>query len=118
MRVNRMDMARAVFDRFGYDHKLLLEAEQTSPTSPLDISMDSSLLDGILAGVDNHNNTTGIAMKEEEQQPGSEVYLKELVDYVFGSESQTIRPTQLMNVSCSETEHGSSGVGWVPVRSG
>lgn len=43
-RVNRWDMATAVFQHFGYDQSLVLKAEQTSPNSPLDISMDSSLL--------------------------------------------------------------------------
>lgn len=76
-RVHRMDMARAVFDRFGYDPELLLATEQKSPQSPLDISMDSSLLfrDGILDSNDNCNDTR--------EEPGT--YLKELVDYVFGA---------------------------------
>ncbi|KAG7343343.1 dTDP-4-dehydrorhamnose reductase [Nitzschia inconspicua] len=43
-RVNRWDMAKAVFDHFGYESHLLQESEQTSPYSPLDISMDSTLL--------------------------------------------------------------------------
>lgn len=73
-RVNRMELAAAVFDKFGYDPSLLLEAEQTSPMSPLDISMDSSGLfqDGILD-------------ESKGQEPNaSEAYLKDLVDYVFG----------------------------------
>jgi dTDP-4-dehydrorhamnose reductase len=43
-RVNRHDMARAVFDHFGYDPKYVVAAQQTSPISPLDISMDSRKL--------------------------------------------------------------------------
>ena len=72
-RFNRMELAKAVFDKFGYDPKLLIEADQTSPTSPLDISMDSSLLveDKVL-----HN----------EDWKDSETYLKELVDFVFDAE--------------------------------
>ena len=71
VRVNRMELAKAVFDKFGYDESLLIEAEQTSPMSPLDISMDSSLLikDGILPQRKDAIETT--------------VYLRELVDYVF-----------------------------------
>jgi dTDP-4-dehydrorhamnose reductase len=42
VRVNRFDMAVAVFDHFGYDHKLLESSLQTAPNVPLDISMDSS----------------------------------------------------------------------------
>ena len=72
-RFNRMELAKAVFDKFGYDPNLLIEADQTSPTSPLDISMDSSLLvdDKVL-----HN----------EDWKDSETYLKELVDFVFDAE--------------------------------
>ncbi len=68
VRVNRMELAKAVFEKFGYDEKLLIEAEQTSPMSPLDISMDSSRLvkEGIL-----------------QQRKDITVFLKELVDYVF-----------------------------------
>lgn len=43
-RVNRYNIAEAVFDFFGYDKKYLRSAVQTSETSPLDISMDSSKL--------------------------------------------------------------------------
>ncbi|MGK3746985.1 MAG: dTDP-4-dehydrorhamnose reductase [Bacillariaceae sp.] len=83
-RVNRMDMAKAVFTKFGYDHKLLLPTKQTSPTSPLDISMDSSLLQKYGFGI-------GKEVREEEEddddvknrQPQPETYLGELVDYVF-----------------------------------
>jgi len=73
--VNRMEMARAVFDKFGYDRKLLLDAEQTSPMSPLDISMDSALL-----------FEKGIVDKVHQHQQDSETYLKEVVDYVFAVE--------------------------------
>ncbi len=71
-RVNRMEMAKAVFRKFGYDSSLLIEAEQSSPLSPLDISMDSSLLDEILH-------------KQYESQT-RDAFLKELVDYVFAAE--------------------------------
>jgi len=75
-RVHRMDMVRAVFDKFGYDPKLLLDAKQTSAMSPLDISMDSSLLFG-----------HGILREEDEpKQQDPTTYLKELVAYVFGQE--------------------------------
>lgn len=43
-RVHRLAMARAVFHHFGYNHALLQGGEQTSPITPLDISMDISLL--------------------------------------------------------------------------
>ena len=43
-RVNRMDLAEAVFRYYGYDTQLLVPTEQTSSLSPKDISMDSSLL--------------------------------------------------------------------------
>ena len=71
-RVNRMEMAKAVFSKFGYDSSLLIEAEQSSPMSPLDISMDSSLLDEILHK--QHGAQT------------RDAFLKELVDYVFAAE--------------------------------
>jgi dTDP-4-dehydrorhamnose reductase len=48
-RVNRHDMARAVFDHFGYDPKYIVAAQQTSPISPLDISMDSRKLQQVTA---------------------------------------------------------------------
>lgn len=81
VRVNRMELAGAVFDRFGYDRSLLLKAEQTSPMSPLDISMDSSLLfeEGILRKEDNDT-------EKDRPRQDSETYLKDLVDYVFGVE--------------------------------
>jgi dTDP-4-dehydrorhamnose reductase len=66
-RVNRWDMAKAVFDHFQYDPKLVLEAEQTSSESPLDISMDSSLLQQMGFGGSQH-------------EPGT---LEGLVKYVF-----------------------------------
>ena len=74
VRVNRLEMATAVFDRFGYDPEVLLEAEQKSPTSPLDISMDSSLL-----------VEEGILPPPQDRAPDSAgTYLRDLVDYVFG----------------------------------
>ena len=78
VRVNRMELAGAVFDKFGYDRSLLLNAEQTSPLSPLDISMDSSLLleEGILQGEDNDT-------EKGHSRQDSETYSKDLVDYVF-----------------------------------
>jgi dTDP-4-dehydrorhamnose reductase len=81
VRVNRMELAGAVFDKFGYDRSLLLNAEQTSPLSPLDISMDSSLLleEGILQGEDNDT-------EKGHSRQDSETYSKDLVDYVFGVE--------------------------------
>lgn len=45
VRVNRYDLAQAVFDHLGYDRKFILSAEQTSSTSPLDISMNSRRLE-------------------------------------------------------------------------
>ncbi len=73
VRVNRMEMAKAVFDKFGYDSNLLIETEQSSPLSPLDISMDSALLveDGIL--------------QRRDQAQSKDSFLRELVDYVFAS---------------------------------
>ena len=73
VRVNRLELTRAVFDKFGYDTSLPIEAEQTSTMSPLDISMDSSLLfkENIL-----------LPTKQDELQD-SETFLKKLVDYVF-----------------------------------
>jgi dTDP-4-dehydrorhamnose reductase len=81
VRVNRMELAGAVFDKFGYDRSLLVKAEQTSPMSPLDISMDSSLLfeEGILRK--EYNDT-----EKDHPHEDSETYLKNLVDYVFGVE--------------------------------
>lgn len=43
-RVNRMDMGKAVFAHFGWETDVLKAADQTSPTTPLDISMDISSL--------------------------------------------------------------------------
>lgn len=43
-RVNRLEMAKAVFSYFNYDEKYLLPSKQTSEFSPLDISMDSGKL--------------------------------------------------------------------------
>lgn len=57
-RVNRWDMAQAVFEHFGYDQKLILKAEQTSSDSPLDISMDSSLLAQMKYGPSQHEPNT------------------------------------------------------------
>lgn len=71
VRVNRVEMARAVFDKFGYDPELLLETELPSATSPRDTSMDSSLLfeEGIL--------------RNREMDVDAKTYLKDLADYVF-----------------------------------
>jgi dTDP-4-dehydrorhamnose reductase len=81
-RVNRMDMAKAVFTKFGYDHKLLLPTKQTSPLSPLDISMDSSFLQKYRFGIGKEERG-----EEDDdvknRQPQPETYLGELVDYVF-----------------------------------
>ncbi|CAJ1945900.1 unnamed protein product [Cylindrotheca closterium] len=45
LRVNRLDMAKAVFEHFGFESNGILKAaDQTSPTVPLDISMDCSSL--------------------------------------------------------------------------
>ena len=43
-RVNRLQMAQAVFDYMAFDSSVLIPAEQTAPTVPLDISMNSSRL--------------------------------------------------------------------------
>jgi dTDP-4-dehydrorhamnose reductase len=43
-RLNRLEMAKAVFSYFNYDEKYLLPSKQTSEYSPLDISMDSGKL--------------------------------------------------------------------------
>ena len=64
-RANRVDLARAVFDHFGFDKKYVVATKQTSPTSPLDISMDSRKL----------HQLTGF-----EAQPNT---LKELVQLTF-----------------------------------
>jgi dTDP-4-dehydrorhamnose reductase len=70
-RVNRYDMAEAVFQHLGYStpEKYLVPSLQTSPTSPLDISMDSDKL----------QRTTGI-----QHEPAT---LKELVEFTFPSSS-------------------------------
>jgi dTDP-4-dehydrorhamnose reductase len=66
LRLNRYDMATAVFEHFGWESKgILKKAEQTAPTVPLDISMDSTKL----------QEWTDIVY-----QPDT---LKELVEYVF-----------------------------------
>ena len=57
-RVNRMDLAEAVFRYYGYDTQLLVPTEQTSSLSPKDISMDSSLL--LHYGFGNKKMTTMI----------------------------------------------------------
>jgi dTDP-4-dehydrorhamnose reductase len=57
-RVNRWDMAQAVFEHFEYDQKLIWKAEQTSSDSPLDISMDSSLLAQMKFGPSQHDPST------------------------------------------------------------
>jgi dTDP-4-dehydrorhamnose reductase len=46
-RVNRLELAKAVFSYFNYDEKYLLPSKQTSESSPLDISMDSGKLHAI-----------------------------------------------------------------------
>lgn len=71
VRVNRMELATAVFEKFGYDKTLLVDAEQTSPMSPLDISMDSSLL------------VREEILPSKGTVEDAAVFLKELVDYVF-----------------------------------
>lgn len=43
-RVNRLDLGKAVFAHFGFEADVLKSADQTSPTVPLDISMDCSSL--------------------------------------------------------------------------
>ena len=45
VKVNRMEMAQAVFDYLGYDCSVLVAAQQTNPQSPLDIGMDSRKLE-------------------------------------------------------------------------
>jgi dTDP-4-dehydrorhamnose reductase len=65
VRVNRIDMAKAVFHQFQFDTKYLLKTEQTSKNVPLDISMDSRKLQEL----------TGIA-----HLPAT---LPELVEYTF-----------------------------------
>ncbi len=47
LRVNRLQMAKAVFDFFGFNPVVLIPAEQSSSTSPLDITMDSSRLEEV-----------------------------------------------------------------------
>ena len=84
-RVNRMDMAKAVFTKFGYDHKLLLPTKQTSPLSPLDISMDSSFLQKYRLGIGKEERGEEVDDDDfKNTQPQPETYLGELVDYVFG----------------------------------
>ena len=84
-RVNRMDMAKAVFTKFGYDHKLLLPTKQTSPLSPLDISMDSSFLQKYRLGIGKEERGEEVDDDDfKNRQPQPETYLGELVDYVFG----------------------------------
>ena len=81
VRVNRMELAKATFDKFGYDASLLIEAKQTSPLSPLDISMDSSLL------LKENNMSNGTNENENKMEPPSvETFLKELVEYAFGKD--------------------------------
>lgn len=46
-RVNRLEMAQAVFAHMGYETHVLMAAQQTNPTSPLDIGMDSSKLERV-----------------------------------------------------------------------
>jgi dTDP-4-dehydrorhamnose reductase len=58
VKVNRWDMAQAVFQHFGYDQKLLQKAEQTSSDSPLNISMDCSLLPQMKFGPSQHEPIT------------------------------------------------------------
>lgn len=65
LQVNRLQMARAVFDYLGYDPSVLVPDIQTSPTSPLDITMDSSRLEKVTKIV--HQPTT----------------LQKFVEYVF-----------------------------------
>ena len=83
--VSRMDMAKAVFTKFGYDHKLLLPTKQTSPLSPLDISMDSSFLQKYRLGIGKEERGEEVDDDDfKNTQPQPETYLGELVDYVFG----------------------------------
>ena len=44
-RVNRLQLAQVVFDSMGFDSSVLIPAEQTSPTVPLDITMNSARLE-------------------------------------------------------------------------
>lgn len=44
-RVNRLQLAQAVFDYMGFDSSVLIPAKQTAPTVPLDITMNSSRLE-------------------------------------------------------------------------
>ena len=67
-RVNRVDMAKAVFDHLGYDPSVIQSTQQTSSTVPLDISMDSTKL----------AEWTGILHQPET--------LKGLVEWTFGKE--------------------------------
>lgn len=81
-RVNRIDMAKAVFDYYSYDTKLLLPTEQTSELSPLDISMDSSLVTKHGFG----NTVISCCNINEKYQTNDEAkkeYLKKMVQYVF-----------------------------------
>jgi nucleoside-diphosphate-sugar epimerase len=67
LRLHRLDMAKAVFAHFDYhDDNVLISAEQISPLSPLDISMDSSKLQQV----------TGIQTVQS---------LDKLVELTFGS---------------------------------
>jgi dTDP-4-dehydrorhamnose reductase len=72
-RVHRYDMAEAVFAHFGYDPKYLVKAQQTVPTSPLDISMDSSKLQELLF-------TGGMMVQEQ-----TATTLQALVEYTFAT---------------------------------
>jgi len=86
VRVNRMDMAKAVFKKFGYDYNLLSPISQTSAISPLDISMESSLLQKYgfgIGGKEEKEYITTQEQDEKEQQPAT--YLDELVSYVFSA---------------------------------
>jgi len=60
IRVNRLDMAQAVVACLGSDPQMVLPAEQTSPTSPLDISMDSSLLERVTGIIHEPNTLRGL----------------------------------------------------------
>ena len=73
-RVNRYDMAKSVFDylKYDYDDTILIKAEQSSPSVPLDISMDSTLLEKYGFGSNSHPKT-----------------LSELVEYVFTASSKS-----------------------------
>jgi len=90
IRVNRMDMAKAVFKRFGYDYNLLLPTRQTSAISPLDISMESSLLQkyGFGGKEEEEDNITTQELDQKQQQNQQQqlaTYLDELVRYVFSA---------------------------------